>query len=269
MSKITITTLESKKKNAEKFTCVTAYDASFAKLVAQSEIETLLVGDSLGNVIQGEQTTVPVTIEEISYHMSCVARGLRDQTNQPLLIADMPYMSYTTPEQTIENATYLMQSGAQMVKLEGGDWLLDSVYYLSERGLNVCGHLGLTPQTVDALGGFKVQGATDAQAEEIFNQAVALEEAGARLLVLECVPTTLAKRITETLLIPVIGIGAGPYTDSQVLVIYDMLGITTGKKPRFVKDFLTGNNSGVLGALQSFHQAVLTGEYPQKEHCFE
>jgi len=269
MKKITITTLESKKKNTEKFCCVTSYDASFAKLVAQAEIETLLIGDSLGNVVQGESTTVPVTIEEMAYHMSCVARGLKTEANQPLLIADMPYMSYVTPEQSIENATYLMQSGAQMVKLEGGDWVLDSVHFLSERGLNVCGHLGLTPQTVDALGGFKVQGTTEEQALEILNQSLALEDAGARMLVLECIPISLAKKITESIQIPVIGIGAGPFTDAQVLVIYDLLGISTGRRPRFVKDYLTHHTGGVLGALQAFKTDIINGNYPQPEHCFE
>jgi len=269
MSNVTINKLDEKKQNKEKFACLTAYDASFAKLVAQAGIETLLIGDSLGNVIQGEETTVPVTVEEMAYHLSCVSRGLQDQQNRPLLIADMPFMSYSTPELALDSAALLMQSGAQMVKLEGGDWLLDSVHLLSERGINVCGHLGLTPQTVDALGGFKVQGRNPEQAELILNQAISLQEAGARLLVMECVPTTLGKQITEALNIPVIGIGAGPYTDSQVLVLYDLLGISSGKKPRFVKDFLTGHNYGIVGALTAFHDAIISGDYPQKEHCFE
>jgi len=269
MSKITTDTLAKKKQQNEKFACVTAYDASFAKLVADAEIETLLIGDSLGNVIQGEDTTVPVTLEEMAYHTSCVSRGLRDSQYNPLLIADMPFMSYATAEQAFESATALMQSGAQMVKVEGGDWLLDSVHLLSERGINVCGHLGLTPQSVDALGGFKVQGRTDEQAQSILNQAMSLQDAGARLLVMECVPSQLGKQITEALTIPVIGIGAGPYTDSQVLVLYDLLGISTGRRPRFVQDFLTGNNKGIPGALKAFRDAILSGSYPQKEHCFE
>lgn len=269
MSRITINSLDAKKQKNEKFTCVTAYDASFAKLVAAARIETLLIGDSLGNVIHGEETTVPVTVEEMAYHINCVSRGLIGEEYKPLLIADMPFMSYATPEQALDTAAYLMQAGSQVVKFEGGDWLLDSVHLLSERGINVCGHLGLTPQTVDSLGGFKVQGRSPESAKNILNQAISMQEAGARMLVLECVPTALGKQITETLNIPVIGIGAGPYTDAQVLVLYDLLGISTGKKPRFVKDFLTGHDHGVTGALSAFREAVVSGSYPEKEHCFE
>ena len=269
MTKITIKTLEEISQKNEKFACITAYDASFARLVANAEIETLLVGDSLGNVIQGEATTVPVNLDEMAYHLSCVCKGLHGQQHQPFLIADMPFMSYATPELALDSATVLMQSGAQMVKLEGGTWLLDSVHFLSERGINVCGHLGLTPQTVDSLGGFRVQGRNALQAEDIFNQAMSLQQAGARMLVLECVPTSLGKQITEALTIPVIGIGAGPFTNSQVLVLYDLLGMTMGKRPRFVKDFLIGNNQGIAGALKAFRDAVISGDYPQPEHCFE
>lgn len=269
MSKITINTLDAKKQTNQKFACVTAYDASFAKLVASAEIELLLVGDSLGNVIQGEESTVPVTLEEMAYHIKCVHQGLQTQQNKPLLMADMPFMSYATPEQALDSAALLMQSGAQAVKLEGGDWLLDSVRFLSERGINVCGHLGLTPQTVDALGGYKVQGRSPEQAQLILDQAISLQDAGARLMLLECVPSALGKQITEALTIPVIGIGAGPFTDSQVLVLYDLLGISGSKRPRFVKDFLQGNDQGVLGALRAFRDAIISGDFPEKEHCFE
>ena len=269
MTKITIKTLDDKCANDERFACVTAYDASFSKLIATAEIETLLVGDSLGNVIQGEKTTVPVTLEEMAYHMGCVSNGLVGQEHQPFLIADMPFMSYATTELALESATVLMQAGAQMVKVEGGDWLLNSVRYLSERGINICGHLGLTPQTVDSLGGFRMQGRQPEQAKVILEQAKSLQEAGARMLVLECVPTSLGKQITETLNIPVIGIGAGPFTNSQVLVLYDLLGMSMGRRPRFVKDFLTGNTQGIIGALKAFHDAVISGSYPEKEHCFE
>ena len=269
MSKITIKTLDDIAHQNEKFACITAYDASFAKLIARAEIETLLVGDSLGNVIQGESTTVPVTLEEMAYHLGCVSNGLHGEQHQPFLIADMPFMSYATTELALESATVLMQAGAQMVKIEGAEWLLDSVRFLSERGLNVCGHLGLTPQTVDSLGGFRVQGRNPDQAEHIFKQANALQEAGARILVLECVPSQLAKQITEALDIPVIGIGAGPFTNSQVLVLYDLLGISVGNRPRFVKDFLTGNDHGISGALRAFRDAVISGDFPQQEHCFE
>ncbi len=269
MTKVTIKTLDDKCVKGERFACITAYDASFSKLIAAAEIETLLVGDSLGNVIQGAKTTVPVTLEEIAYHMGCVNNGLVGQENQPFLIADMPFMSYATTQLALESATVLMQAGAQMVKVEGGDWLLDSVQYLSERGINICGHLGLTPQTVDSLGGFRMQGRQPEQAEVILEQAKSLQEAGARMLVIECVPTGLGKQITDTLDIPVIGIGAGPFTNSQVLVLYDLLGISMGRRPRFVKDFLTGNTQGIIGALKTFHDAVISGRYPEKEHCFE
>ncbi len=268
MSKITIKTLVDRCRQNERFACLTAYDAGFAKLLAEAEIETILVGDSLGNVIQGQNTTVPVTVEEMAYHTQCVSNGLQQQPFQPFLIADMPFMSYATPEMALENTTVLMQAGAQMVKVEGGDWLLDSVHFLSERGINVCGHLGLTPQTVDSLGGFRVQGRESEQASNLINQAQSLQDAGARMLVLECIPSELGKQITEILDIPVIGIGAGPHTNSQVLVLYDLLGMSTGKRPRFVKDFLTGNQDGIPGAIKAFHEAVISGEFPQQEHCY-
>ena len=268
MTQISIKSLDDKKKQAQKFVTVTAYDASFAKLVAAAEIEVLLVGDSLGNVIQGERTTVPVTLEAMAYHMSCVSNGLQTEDFKPFLIGDMPFMTYANTELALESATVLMQSGAQMIKVEGGDWLLDSIHFLSERGINVCGHLGLTPQTVDSLGGFRMQGGNPEQAKQIISQSRALQDAGARMLVLECVPALLAKQVTELLEIPVIGIGAGPDTDSQVLVLYDLLGMSSGKSPRFVKDYLTGNDQGILGALKAYRKEVLSGEYPQPEHCF-
>ena len=268
MTKVTIKTLEDLKLAGKKFACITSYDASFAARVAEAEIETLLIGDSLGNVIQGQQTTVPVTLEDMVYHIACVSSGLHGLDYQPLLIADMPYMSYAYPEQALASATELMQAGAHVVKVEGGDWLLETVEVLSERGINVCGHLGLTPQTVDALGGFRVQGRETEQAEQIIADAKALEAAGARLLVLECVPADLAKTITESIQIPVIGIGAGVNTDAQVLVLHDMLGISSGKAPRFVKDFLTGHDYGVIGALKAFKEAVVTSTFPTDEHSF-
>ncbi len=269
MTKITIKTLDDISHQNKRFACITAYDASFAKLVALAEIEVLLIGDSLGNVIQGQKTTVPVTMDDMAYHLECVCNGLQNQDFKPFLVADMPFMSYATQEIALANTKMLMQSGAQMVKVEGADWLLDSIYFLSERGINLCGHLGLTPQTVDSLGGFRVQGRGDEQEKALLNQAISLQDAGARMLVLECIPSELGKQITASLDIPVIGIGAGPFTNSQVLVLYDLLAITVGKRPRFVKDFLTGNTGGILGALKDFRQAVLTGEYPQQEHCFD
>ena len=268
MTKVTIKTLEDLKQQQQKFACLTAYDATFAGLVAQAEIETLLIGDSLGNVIQGQQTTVPVTLEDMVYHIACVANGIRGQAYQPMLIADMPYMSYAYPEQAFASATELMQAGAQMIKMEGGDWLLETVELMNERGINVCAHLGLTPQSVDALGGFRVQGREQNQANEIVSSAKALEQAGARMLVLECVPASLAADITKQLSIPVIGIGAGNQTDAQVLVLHDMLGLNSGKAPKFVKDFLTGHDYGVLGAFKAFKQAVMSGAFPDEEQSY-
>jgi len=264
MKKVSINHLYALKQEGKKFAVLTAYDSSFASVISNSGVECILVGDSLGMVIQGHSSTVPVTMEDMCYHTRCVARG----NHSSLIIADMPYMSYATPEQTMANAALLMQAGAQMVKLEGGEWLIDSVRMLTERGIAVCAHLGLTPQSVDSIGGFKVQGRSEEQAKKILEDAKALEQAGARLLVLECVPKKLAKQITEAVSMPVIGIGAGNQTDAQVLVLQDMLGMNSEYfKPKFVKNFMQDNDS-IESAIKSYHQQVLSQEFPADEHSF-
>ncbi|PWK51874.1 3-methyl-2-oxobutanoate hydroxymethyltransferase [Pleionea mediterranea] len=265
MKKITLHTLQTLKQQQQPFAVLTAYDATFAALIEKAGIDVILVGDSLGNVIQGQESTVPVTMDDICYHLQCVKRG----SQKTLVIADMPYMSYATEEQTYHNAALLMQSGANMVKLEGGDWLKQTIKGLSERGIPVCAHLGLTPQSVDALGGFKVQGRTDAAAEKLINDAKALEQAGASLLVMECVPAALAKKVTQQLSIPTIGIGAGADCDAQVLVLHDMLGLNVDFKPKFVKNFLQETQGDVLEALSLYAEQVKQRKFPTAEHSFD
>lgn len=261
---VTVNTLKEIKQSGEKFTCLTSYDATFAQLVSSAGVEVILIGDSLGMVLQGNDSTLPVTIEDMAYHTQCVANG-----NQgALLMADMPFMSYATPEQAMESAAVLMQSGAHMVKLEGGDWLVETTRLLSERGIPTCLHLGLTPQTVNKMGGYKVQGRQDHQADKMVTDAVALAKAGADLILLECVPCELAAKITQAVDIPVIGIGAGNETDGQVLVIHDMLGATTGHRPKFVKNFLEGNSS-IQAAIENYIQDVKSGAFPSEEHTFK
>ena len=263
MPKITISTLDRMKAAGEKFVCITAYDATFARLVSDAGAETILVGDSLGMVLQGHDSTIPVTIDDMAYHTECVTRG---QPNS-LVIADMPFMSYTNTEQTLHNATALMQAGAQMVKMEGGVWLSDSIHSLVERGVPVCAHLGLTPQSVNAFGGYRVQGRTPKEAKSILADAVEIQDAGASLLVLECVPAHLATDISSKLDIPVIGIGAGAGTDAQVLGMHDLLGLST-HTPRFVQNFMAGQES-IADGLAAFVQAVKNGDYPRNEHTYE
>ena len=223
----------------------------------------LLIGDSLGMVLQGGQDTLAVNMDEMVYHTRCVARG----ASKALVVADMPFMSYATPEQTYQNAARLMAAGARMVKMEGGDWLCDSIRHLTRNGVPVCGHLGLTPQSVHVFGGFKVQGRDEFQAQEIYRQALELQAAGLQLLVLECVPTALAERITKALRIPVIGIGAGPATDGQILVMHDAFGVTSGYVPKFTKNFLA-ETGDVRAAIRLYVQQVSEGSFPGPEHCF-
>jgi 3-methyl-2-oxobutanoate hydroxymethyltransferase len=262
MGKVTISTLDKMKAAGEKFVCITAYDATFARLVSATGAETILVGDSLGMVLQGHESTIPVTLQHMAYHTECVSRAAPDS----LVIADMPFMTYTTPEQAMQNATALMQSGAQMVKIEGGTWLSDTISMLVERGIPVCAHLGLTPQSVNALGGFKVQGRTPKEAKSILADAVEIQDAGASLLVLECIPAHLAADISRKLDIPVIGIGAGPGTDAQVLVMHDLLGLSE-HSARFVQNFMQGQTS-IQAGLQAFVDAVKNGDYPREEHTY-
>jgi 3-methyl-2-oxobutanoate hydroxymethyltransferase len=251
------------KANGEKFAVITAYDFTFSKLIENAAIEVVLVGDSLGNVIQGRDSTIPVTVDEMAYHTEAVKRG----NNRALLITDMPFMSYATEAQALENAAALMQAGAQMVKLEGGEWLADTVHLLTERGIPVCGHVGLTPQSVHKLGGYKVQGKEEQAAAQMIADAKALESAGAELIVVECVPSSLGRELSEVLDIPVIGIGAGPDTDAQVLVLHDMLGISQSL-PRFSKNFLE-DNSSIQEAITAYGNAVRSGTFPAPEHCFK
>jgi 3-methyl-2-oxobutanoate hydroxymethyltransferase len=262
MAKITISTLDKMKAAGEKFACITAYDATFARLVADAGAETMLVGDSLGMVLQGHDSTIPVTIADMAYHTSCVVRG----ANGSLVMADMPFMSYSNPDEAMANATLLMQAGAQMVKMEGGVWLSETIDALVQRGIPVCAHLGLTPQSVNAFGGYRVQGRTPKEAKSILADAVEIQDAGASLLVLECVPSSLAADISSKLDIPVIGIGAGPDTDAQVLVMHDLLGLST-HTPRFVENFMAGQGS-IQDALRAFVEAVKSGDYPRPEHAY-
>lgn len=263
MSKITTASLLKMKQDGQKFTAITAYDATFAKLFDDEGAHVLLIGDSLGMVLQGGQDTLAVNMDEMVYHTRCVARG----ASQALIIADMPFMSYATLEQTCQNAARLMAAGARMVKMEGGEWLCDTVRHLTRNGVPVCGHLGLTPQSVHVFGGFKVQGRDELQAQEIYRQALALQDAGIQLLVLECVPTALAERISKALRIPVIGIGAGPATDGQILVMHDAFGVTSGYVPKFTKNFLA-ETGDVRAAVRLYVQQVSEGSFPGPEHCF-
>jgi 3-methyl-2-oxobutanoate hydroxymethyltransferase len=252
------------KQAREPIACLTAYDASFAQLVDMAGTDVVLVGDSLGMVIQGHDTTVPVTVDDVIYHTRNVARGLR----RAFLMTDMPFMSYTTPEQALANAVRLMQQGgAMMVKLEGGQGQAAVVEYLARHDVPVCAHLGLKPQSVHKIGGFKVQGRDEEAALRMLQDARALEAAGADLLLLECVPSAVGRQITAEVGVPVIGIGAGPGVDGQILVLYDILGITQGRTPRFVKNYLAGRDSP-LEALKAYVRAVKTREYPAPEHCF-
>ncbi|MCI0506060.1 MAG: 3-methyl-2-oxobutanoate hydroxymethyltransferase [Gammaproteobacteria bacterium] len=264
MSKITVATLKKMKAAGEKFVCLTAYDALFAQVLEAAGIEILLVGDSLGMVIQGHESTLPVTIDDIVYHTQTVHRG----SKQALIMADMPFMSYINETQALENAArVLKEGGAHIVKLEGGAAFAGIVRQLTAHGIPVCGHLGLLPQSVNKIGGYKVQG-TDAQsAKSILNDAKILEQAGCDVMLLECVPLELARQVTESLSIPVIGIGAGPHCDGQVLVLQDMLGITPGKRPRFTHDFLKDTGS-VSAAVEAYVKAVKTGAFPLEQHSF-
>ena len=263
MKNISLTSLEAMKAAGEKFAVLTAYDASFARLAELAGIEVVLVGDSLGNVVLGHESTVPVTMDDMCHHTLAVARG----NSKSLLVADLPFMAYASEAQALDNAAELMQAGAQMVKLEGGAWLEETVQLLSERGIPVCAHLGLTPQSVHKMGGYRVQGKDDEAAAQILGDALLLQDAGADLLVLECVPSPLAARISQSLHIPVIGIGAGPDTDGQVLVVYDILGISP-RQPRFSKNFLADAGS-IQGAMEAFAAAVRAGTFPDPEHSYK
>lgn len=261
---VNISVLRKMKSDGVPIACLTAYDASYAALVDAARTDLVLVGDSLGMVIQGHDTTVPVTVEDIIYHSRAVARGLR----RAFLVADMPFMSYTEPGQALDNAVRLMQDGgAMMVKLEGGEGQIDIVEHLARHDIPVCAHLGLKPQSVHKIGGFKVQGREPDQVKGMRLAAERLQNAGADIVLLECVPNEVGKLITDALAVPVIGIGAGPDVDGQILVLYDILDITQGRTPRFVRNFQADCTSP-LEAVESYVRAVKDCSYPAPEHCF-
>jgi 3-methyl-2-oxobutanoate hydroxymethyltransferase len=252
------------KKNREKFSCLVLYDASFAKVANEASVDVIVVGDSVGMSISGYTTTVPVSIETIIYHTNAVKNG----NTSALLIGDMPYMSYATKDIALANATKLMQAGAHMIKIEGGSkWILDIIEFLSERDIPVCGHIGLTPQSFYKLGGHKVQGKSSDEAQKLLESALAIQNSGAELLVLECIPKFLGQEVTTKLSIPTMGAGAGPYCDGQVLLLYDLIGIS-GKKLKFTKNFLENEVGGIYAAIKNFVTSVKDTTFPGEEHCF-
>jgi 3-methyl-2-oxobutanoate hydroxymethyltransferase len=260
---VTMPQIQIMRDKGEKITMLTCYDASFASLMDACGVEILLVGDSLGMVCQGHDSTLPVTIDDMLYHTASVARGNRTA----LLVADMPFGSYSTPEAACRNAVRLIQAGAHMVKIEGGAWLAETIRYLNERAIPVCAHLGLTPQSVHLMGGYKVQGKTVEGAERLLADALVLQQAGACMLVLEAIPAALGKELTQALRMPTIGIGAGVDCAGQVLVMHDMLGAFPGHKARFVRNFMEGADS-IDGALRAYVAAVKDASFPAEEHCF-
>jgi 3-methyl-2-oxobutanoate hydroxymethyltransferase len=260
----TLTRLQSMCGKGEKIAVLTCYDASFAGLLEQQGVDVLLVGDSLGMVVQGHETTLPVTLDDMVYHTACVARG----SKQAFIVGDMPFGTFQiSPERTFGHAAQLMAAGAQMVKLEGGEAMVETVRFLTGRGIPVCGHLGLTPQSVHQLGGYRVQGKETAAAEKLLEDAAALEQAGAAMIVLEAIPALLAAEITAALSIPTIGIGAGAACSGQVLVLHDMLDVYPGKKARFVKNFMQGAAS-IADAVARYVAEVKAGSFPAQEHSF-
>ena len=262
MADVTLTTLRGLKQNGEKIVMLTCYDATFAAASCAAGVEVLLIGDSLGNVLQGHDSTLPVSVADMAYHTACVKRG-----NQgALTLTDLPFMSYATLEQALDSSAALMRAGAHMVKLEGGAWLGETVRRLAENGIPACVHLGLTPQSVNVFGGYKVQGRDEARAREMREAALALEQAGAAMLLLECVPSALAAEISRSVRIPVIGIGAGVDTDGQVLVLHDMLGLNP-RPAKFVRNFMAGQAS-IQDALTAYTQAVKNAQFPAPEHGF-
>ncbi len=251
-----------RKRNGRRFAALTAYDALFAELISGAGIEVILVGDSLGMVLQGHDSTLPVTLQDMTYHMQCVRNGNRGA----LIMADLPFMSYASEQQSLQSAAELMRAGAHVVKLEGGAWLAESTRLLTERGIPVCAHMGLTPQSINRIGGYRVQGRDPDQAHTIVEEALVLQDAGASILLLECVPIALGKEVTERLDVPVIGIGAGPHTDGQIMVMHDMLGLSDWT-PSFVKQYA---NLGALAsqAARRFAEEVSHGKFPDEEHSY-
>jgi 3-methyl-2-oxobutanoate hydroxymethyltransferase len=261
---VTVHTLQEMKKRGEKFACLTAYDALFAGLVSKAGVDVILVGDSLGMVLQGHDSTLPVTMDDMVYHMQCVKRG----NHGALLMADLPFMSYASSTQTLENAARLMRAGAQIVKLEGGAWIGETTRLLTERGIPVCAHMGLTPQSINRIGGHRIQGRDPDAANTIIEEAKLLQDHGANMLLLECVPAELGRKVTQSLDIPVIGIGAGADTDGQIMVLHDALGISP-ITPKVVKNFLAEAEGGIPGAIRAYVQAVRNGQFPAAQHCYD
>jgi 3-methyl-2-oxobutanoate hydroxymethyltransferase len=263
--RVTVPQLQARARDGEKLVMLTCYDASFAAISEAAGVDILLIGDSLGMVIQGRDSTLAVTLEETEYHVRCVAAGSRTA----LVIADMPFASgfQESPALAFRGATRMLAAGAQMVKLEGGTPMVETTRFLVERGIPVCAHIGLTPQHVHTLGGYRVQGRTDGGAERLLAEAKAHEEAGAALVLMEAMPASVAKRVTEALKVPTIGIGAGPDVSGQVLVNYDMLDLYPGRKARFVRNFMQGAPS-IQSAIESYVKAVKDKSFPAPEHCF-
>ena len=260
---VSLPRLQEMRERGEKITMLTAYDAGFARTFDANGVDLILIGDSLGMVVQGHDSTLPVTVADMVYHTRAVARVLQ----RALLVADLPFGADATPERALDASLQLLQAGAEMVKIEGAGFKVDIIRYLVEREIPVCAHLGLTPQSVLRLGGFKIQGRGDA-ARQLVDDAKAVAAAGASIMVLECVPTPVAAEVTAAVDVPTIGIGAGPQCDGQVLVLHDMLGLDSGhRRPRFVKDFLADGGS-VAGAAAAFAQAVRDGSFPDAEHSY-
>lgn len=262
--RITLSKLQSMRDKGEKIAVLTCYDASFATLLENNGVDVLLVGDSLGMVVQGRESTLPVTIEQMAYHTACVAAGAQ----QAFIVADMPFgTSQFSARETFSHAVQLMQAGAEMVKLEGGAEMAETVAFLTSRGIPVFSHIGLMPQSVNQLGGYKVQGKTDAAAQKLLHDAQVLQDAGAKMMLLEAIPAALGAQVTQKLRIPTIGIGAGAACSGQVLVVYDMLNIYPGRKARFVKDFIQGASS-IADAVAHYVAEVKAGTFPAVEHSF-
>jgi 3-methyl-2-oxobutanoate hydroxymethyltransferase len=264
VGRITLGHLQKLKREGERITMVACYDATAAAVVEGAGVEMLLVGDSLGMLVQGAESTLSVSIEDAVYHTRCVARG----ATRAVVLGDMPFGSYqVSPQQAFENAAKLMAAGAHMIKLEGGALMAETVAFLSARGIPVCGHLGLTPQSVNALGGYKVQGKTVDAAQRVIDDAKALESAGAVMIVLEAIPSALGKTVTEAVAIPTIGIGAGPDCSGQILLLYDMLNFFPGRKAKFVKNFMAGADS-ISAAVETYVRDVKSGAFPTPEYCY-
>lgn len=264
---ISLSDLRRYKAEGRKFSCLTCYDSSMAKAMEIAEIDSILIGDSLGMTMQGHDSTIPVETDDIAYHTACVRRA----NQHAFIMADLPFMAYATEEEALKNAKKVMQAGAQMIKIEGDAWLADTVRSLKRNGVPVCMHLGLTPQSVNVLGGYKVQAKTREAADKLIRDCEVLVEAGTAIILLECVPAQLGKEVAERFpQVPVIGIGAGADTDGQVLVVQDMLGLTFGRVAKFVRNFMVeqSGSQAILNALQAYHQAVHEKEFPAAEHTF-